>query len=80
MLSTLEAKNIKVGDELVAVSTYMTNLILNKTYTISFVSNPMLSGQKFVQLFETNLTYYSYRFKLDIKTIRLRKLEKLNNI
>ena len=75
----LDNNTLKVGDKVICIDD-STRLILNKTYTISFVSNPMLSGQKFVQLFETNLTYYSYRFKLDIKTIRLRKLEKLNNI
>ena len=80
MLSTLEAKNIKVGDELVAVSTYMTNLILNKTYIvkdIEYNSEFDLYYFKFKNM--NNYKYLPYRFDINLKILRKNKLNDILN-
>ena len=76
----IDIKKFKIGDKVIAINSEFTSLILNKKYTISEIDSFDVSGNNRVRLIETgDMLYYSFRFDIDLKDIRKKKLNKISN-
>ena len=80
MLKPIDIKNIQVNSEVVAVSTYMSNLEMGKIYKIKEIVHIEEFNVYQFKLFKMRDTRYLIdRFNSDIKSIRMEKLNKISN-